>query len=97
LDEATSAIDATSEKLIQDALEKLRIGRTTFIIAHRIQTVMRADKILVLQHGRTVQQGNHKDLVNQAGLYREIYDIQAQIEAETTEAEQEVVNVRPIL
>ena len=57
-------------------------GRTTFIIAHRVQSVMNADLILVLDHGRIVQRGKHEDLLEQAGIYRQIYDIQTKIEEE---------------
>ena len=56
--------------------------RTSFIIAHRIQSVMDADQILILDHGRVLQHGTHKELVNQEGIYRQIYDIQARIEVE---------------
>jgi len=65
-------------------------GRTTFIIAHRIQTVMQADKILILDKGRVVQQGTHRELIKQDGLYREIYNIQAKIEEDI---QQEVSDV----
>jgi ATP-binding cassette subfamily B protein len=78
-DDAVSAVDTETETQIQAALEQLRQGRTTFIIAHRIQTVMQADKILVLDKGRIVQQGSHRELVAQDGIYRRIYELQAQI------------------
>lgn len=81
-DDAVSAVDTETEHLIQAALEALRRQRTTFIIAHRIQTVMRADKILVLDRGRIVQQGIHAELIQQAGIYRQIYDLQAKIDQE---------------
>lgn len=90
LDDSTSSVDTETEALIQAALEKLMAGRTTFVIAHRLQTIMRADKILVLDQGRIVQQGNHEQLIRQPGLYREIYLIQSRIE---TEIEQEVSSV----
>lgn len=83
-DDAVSAVDTETEAQIHAALEKLRQHRTTFIIAHRIQTVMRADKILVLDKGRIVQQGTHRELLAQAGIYRKIYQLQAQIEQEIT-------------
>ena len=81
-DDAVSAVDTETEAHIHAALEKLRQGRTTFIIAHRIQTVMRADKILVLDRGRIIQQGTHRDLMAQDGIYRKIYRLQAQVEQE---------------
>jgi ABC-type multidrug transport system fused ATPase/permease subunit len=56
-------------------------NRTTFVIAHRIQSIMNADQILVFDQGKIVQKGKHKDLVNQAGIYRDIYDIQSRIES----------------
>jgi ABC-type multidrug transport system fused ATPase/permease subunit len=73
LDEATSAIDATSEKLIQDALEKLRIGRTTLIIAHRLSTIINADKIIVLEDGELVEMGTHDELLQHEGIYHKLY------------------------
>ncbi len=82
LDDATSSVDTETEELIQQALAQLIPGRTTFVIAHRIQTVMTADLILVLDKGRIVQSGTHAELLQQDGLYREIYEIQARIEEE---------------
>jgi ATP-binding cassette subfamily B protein len=82
LDDATSSVDTETEALIQQALAQLIPGRTTFVIAHRIQTVMSADLILVLDKGRIVQAGQHAALLKQDGLYREIYEIQARIEEE---------------
>lgn len=82
LDDAVSAVDTETEAKIHAALENLRQGRTTFMIAHRIQTVMRADKILVLEKGRIIQQGNHRELLAQDGIYRRIYGLQAQISNE---------------
>lgn len=87
MDDATSSVDTETEMQIEAALERLMENRTTFVIAHRIQTVMRADWILVLDRGRVIQQGVHEDLIQQDGLYREIYQIQARIEEEV---EQEV-------
>jgi len=78
-DDAVSAVDTETEQLIQAALERLQHGRTTFIIAHRIQTVMQADQILVLDKGRIVQRGNHAELVQQPGIYQQIYQLQAQL------------------
>jgi ATP-binding cassette subfamily B protein len=82
LDDATSSVDTDTEASIQDALGRLMQNRTSFVIAHRIQTIMAADLILVLDKGRIVQQGTHVELVEQAGIYREIYDLQAQIEVD---------------
>ena len=79
-DDAVSAVDTETEAHIHAALEQLAKGRTTFIIAHRIQTVMQADKILVLDKGRIIQQGTHSDLMLQDGIYRKIYNLQANVE-----------------
>jgi ABC transporter fused permease/ATP-binding protein len=76
LDEATSALDAESEHLVQEALERLMKGRTTLIIAHRLSTVMRADRVAVLSGGRIVQSGPHASLVRQEGLYRTLVERQ---------------------
>lgn len=73
LDEATSALDTKSEIAVQDAIEKLRSGRTTLIVAHRLSTVVSADQIVVLDQGRCVQVGSHKELIAQVGLYRTLY------------------------
>jgi ATP-binding cassette subfamily B protein len=80
LDDSTSSVDTETEAQIRAALDNLMAGRTTFIIAHRIQTVMQADQILVLDQGRIIQHGTHQQLLHQAGMYREIYNIQAKIE-----------------
>ncbi len=82
LDDATSSVDTETESSIRGALQHLMEGRTTFIIAHRIQSVMNADLILVLDKGEIVQNGTHEELVAQTGIYRDIYDIQSQIEEE---------------
>ena len=82
LDEATSALDNQSEMLIQEALEKLMIGRTTFIIAHRLSTVHNADKIIVLDKGKIVESGTHKELMANEGLYHHLYTMRL-IEAES--------------
>jgi ATP-binding cassette, subfamily B, bacterial len=82
LDDSTSAVDLETEQEIREALDRLMQNRTTFIIAHRVQSVMNADLILVLDHGRIVQRGQHEDLLQQPGIYRQIYDIQTKIEAE---------------
>lgn len=76
LDDSTSSVDTQTEKLIQEALDRLMQGRTTFVIAHRLATVRRADMILVMEKGRIVQQGTHDELLRQGGLYREIHDLQ---------------------
>jgi ATP-binding cassette subfamily B protein len=85
-DDAVSSVDTETEAHIHEALERLRQGRTTFIIAHRIQTVMQADKILVLDKGRIIQQGTHAELMSQEGVYRKIYEMQASVEQEINEA-----------
>jgi subfamily B ATP-binding cassette protein MsbA len=76
LDEATSSLDSESEALVQEALERLMQGRTTFVIAHRLSTVRNADQIVVLEAGRVAQQGQHEELLAQGGLYRELYELQ---------------------
>ena len=95
LDDATSSVDTETEAAIREALEELMPGRTTFIIAHRVQTVMNADLILVLEHGRIVQHGTHDELLAQEGMYRRIYDLQSQIEDELAEDLAAVVPVHP--
>jgi len=83
LDDSTSSVDTETEAEIREALEHLMRGRTTFIIAHRIQSVMNADLILVLDHGRIVQRGTHEELLaDEAGIYRRIFDMQARVEEE---------------
>ncbi|MFN2226622.1 MAG: ABC transporter ATP-binding protein [Anaerolineae bacterium] len=82
LDDSTSSVDTETEAEIRAAMERLRQGRTTFIIAHRIQSIMDADLILVLDHGRIVQRGVHEELMDEEGIYRRIYDMQARIEVE---------------
>jgi len=80
LDDATSSVDAETEELIQQALFNLMEGRTSFIIAHRFQTVMNADLIIVLDHGEIVQMGTHEELIQQPGFYRDIYELQSKID-----------------
>lgn len=76
LDEATSSIDSESEELIQEATSKLTYQRTSIVIAHRLATIQNADSIIVLDHGRKMEQGSHQELLKQKGLYRELYEIQ---------------------
>ncbi|GAC1403803.1 MAG: ABC transporter ATP-binding protein [Chloroflexota bacterium] len=76
LDEPTSALDARSEHLLQSALFTLMKGRTTFVIAHRLATIQRADRIMVLDHGRIVEQGSHRQLLQHPGVYRELFELQ---------------------
>jgi ATP-binding cassette, subfamily B, bacterial MsbA len=75
LDEATSALDSESERLVQEALEQLMKGRTTFVIAHRLTTIQRADRILVLNKGRLVETGTHAELMDHKGLYQYLYTL----------------------
>ncbi|WP_334322737.1 lipid A ABC transporter ATP-binding protein/permease MsbA [Gilliamella apicola] len=74
LDEATSALDSESEKAIQQALEELQKGRTSIVIAHRLSTIEKADKILVIDGGEIIEQGNHQELLSQNGLYSKLYE-----------------------
>jgi ATP-binding cassette subfamily B protein len=76
LDEATSNLDTESERLIQAALQPLFRGRTSVVIAHRLSTVLAADQILVMEHGRLVERGTHRDLVALGGLYARLYQLQ---------------------
>ncbi len=76
LDEATSSLDSESEALVQEALDYLMKGRTTFVIAHRLSTIRNADRILVLDHGTLVEQGSHAELMTHSGLYKSLYDQQ---------------------
>lgn len=77
LDEATSSLDSESEALIQDALEVLMQGKTAVVIAHRLSTIMKMDRIIVLQAGKIVAEGTHRELLDQGGLYRKLWQIQA--------------------
>ena len=76
LDEATSSLDSESEALVQDALEYLMKGRTSFVIAHRLSTIHNADRIIVLEDGKIVQEGPHQELLKQKGLYKDLHDMQ---------------------
>ena len=91
LDDATSSVDTETESSIREAMQHLMKGRTSFVIAHRIQSVMNADLILVLDKGRIVQRGTHDELMAQPGIYRQIYDVQTRIELEL---EKEIVGGR---
>jgi subfamily B ATP-binding cassette protein MsbA len=76
LDEATSALDTESEKLVQEAVDKLMVGRTSFVIAHRLSTVQRADMIVVMERSKIVEKGTHAQLLALGGLYSKLYQVQ---------------------
>jgi ATP-binding cassette subfamily B protein len=92
LDDSTSSVDTETEAEIRSALNELMKNRTSFIIAHRIQSVMNADLILVMDKGEIVQMGRHADLVEKDGMYQRIYAIQTRID---DELEQEIALARP--
>jgi subfamily B ATP-binding cassette protein MsbA len=81
LDEATSALDTASERLVQEAIERLMAGRAVLVIAHRLATIRQADEILVLEEGRIVQRGSHAELLAEGGAYRRLYEAQFRDEA----------------
>ena len=76
LDDSTSSVDMATEYRIQQAMSEVVKGRTTFVIAHRLSTVRRADKIVVLDGGEIVERGSHDELMSREGFYRQIYDLQ---------------------
>jgi ABC-type multidrug transport system fused ATPase/permease subunit len=76
LDEATSALDSESERLVQDALDTLMLGRTSFVVAHRLSTIKNAEKILVLQHGNIIEAGTHDELIRKKGIYSNLVELQ---------------------
>jgi ATP-binding cassette subfamily B protein len=98
LDDSTSSVDTQTEKLIQAALDNLMEGRTTFVIAHRLSTVRRADMILVMDKGRIVERGTHDELIKLGGLYTEIHDLQlvdhARFAEEMEELQEENVEIK---
>ena len=79
LDEATSSVDIQTENLIKQSINKLTVGRTSIIIAHRLATIQNADKILVIDQGRIVESGKHSDLLKQRGLYSRLCELQFSI------------------
>ncbi|MDD3773393.1 MAG: ABC transporter ATP-binding protein, partial [Weeksellaceae bacterium] len=76
LDEATSALDTQSEKLVQDALDKMMSNRTSIVIAHRLSTIVNADKIVVLDNGKIIEMGTHSELLLKKGIYTELIQLQ---------------------
>jgi len=95
LDDSTSSVDTETEHLIQQALAEVMKGRTTFVIAQRLKTVISADQILVLQSGQIVERGTHSELIEQEGLYREIYDLELRDQEEAYEQTQAEAAAQP--
>jgi ABC-type multidrug transport system fused ATPase/permease subunit len=91
LDDSTSSVDTQTEKLIQAALDTLMEGRTTFVIAHRLSTVRRADMILVMDKGQIAERGTHEELLARGGLYRKIHDLQLVDHAKFSEEMEEIL------
>lgn len=73
LDEATSSIDTRTESIVQKGMDNLMKGRTVFVIAHRLSTIRNSDAIIVLEHGKIIERGDHKDLIKQKGTYYQLY------------------------
>jgi subfamily B ATP-binding cassette protein MsbA len=86
LDEATSSLDTESERLVEAALERLQVGRSTLIIAHRLSTVQRADRLVVLDHGRIVEEGTHGALLRQGGIYSRLFQMQFRDDEDVAQA-----------
>jgi ABC-type multidrug transport system fused ATPase/permease subunit len=93
LDEPTSSIDSRTESVILDALDRLMVGRTTFVIAHRLSTVRHADRILVLDGGRLIQQGTHDELVGVDGLYKQLHEVQVSQRQRGSQAPREMARL----
>ena len=83
LDEATSSIDTRTESLVQSGMDKLMEGRTVFVIAHRLSTVQNSDVIMVLDHGRIIERGNHEKLIAEKGVYYQLYTGAVELEYKT--------------
>ncbi len=90
LDEATSSLDTESERLIQDAIQKLIKGRTTFVIAHRLSTVQNATKIIVLKNGTIIEEGNHNELIEKNGIYKKLFEMQFKNEKNETKTDKQI-------
>jgi ATP-binding cassette subfamily B multidrug efflux pump len=98
LDDSTSSVDTETERLIQKALDRLMNGRTTFVIAHRLSTVRRADEILVMDQGRIIERGTHHQLLALGGLYNDIYELQLKDQGEFQEEMENIdtLNMKPV-